>query len=417
MTAAQRAVAPAKRGSVHFEYVIVGGGIVGLATALALTEAGVTSVVVLEAEDELASHQTGRNSGVIHAGLYYRPGSLKARLCTEGREALYAFCAEEEIPHERCGKLVVATDDEEVARLDALAERARANGLAPRRLAAAELREYEPHVAGVAGLWVTETGIVDYKAVAAAYARRVQAAGGTIRTGWRLAALRSHPAGLTLVSATEESIDCDYLITCAGLQADRVAALCGVNPGVRIIPFRGEYYDLKPAARSLVRNLIYPVPDPKFPFLGVHFTRRIDGSVEAGPNAVLAFKREGYGKASFSARDTFDTMTYSGFWGLAGRYWQTGMGEFYRSVSKYAFWRALRTLVPEIDVNHLEPAGVGVRAQALAADGKLVDDFHIVSAYRMTHVLNAPSPAATASLSIGKHIARLAIEGKTLERY
>lgn len=402
---------------MHFEYAIVGGGIVGLATALALTEAGVTSVVVLEAETEMAAHQTGHNSGVIHAGLYYRPGSLKAKLCIEGREALYAFCAQEGIAHERCGKLVVATNDEEAARLDALAERARANGLTPQRLAGAELREYEPHVAGVAGLWVQETGIVDYKAVAAAYARRVQAAGGTIRTGWRLAEMRSRPEHLELISATEESIECEYLVTCAGLQADRVAALCGVDPGVRIVPFRGEYYELKPAARGLVRNLIYPVPDPKFPFLGVHFTRKIDGGVEAGPNAVLAFKRDGYGKTSFSVRDTFDALSYSGFWGLAGRYWQTGIGEFYRSASKYAFWRALRTLVPEIEVNHLEPAGAGVRAQALAADGKLVDDFHIVSAYRMTHVLNAPSPAATASLSIGKHIATLAIEGRTLERY
>lgn len=406
-----------KRGLVHFEYAIVGGGIVGLATALALTEAGVASVVVIEAERELAAHQTGRNSGVIHSGLYYRPGSLKARLCTEGRAALYAFCAEENIPHERCGKLVVAINGDEVERLNALAERAWANGLAPRRLAGAELREYEPHVNGVAGLWVMETGIVDYKAVAAAYARRVQAAGGLIRTGWRLAGMRSYPAKLTLISADEESIDCDYLVVCAGLQSDRIAALCGVNPGVRIVPFRGEYYDLKPAARSLVRNLIYPVPDPNFPFLGVHFTRKIDGSVEAGPNAVLAFKREGYGKASFSLRDTVDTLAYGGFWGLAGRYWQTGVGEFYRSASKYAFWRALRALVPEIEVNHLEAAGAGVRAQALAADGKLVDDFHIVSAYRMTHVLNAPSPAATASLGIGRHIARLAIEGKTQERY
>jgi len=417
MAAAYCAACSGKRGLVHFEYAIVGGGIVGLATALALTETGVMSVVVLEAEGDLAAHQTGRNSGVIHSGLYYRPGSLKAQLCTEGRAALYAFCAEEKIQHERCGKLVVATNPDEVDRLNALAERAWANGLAPRRLAAAELREYEPHVAGVAGLWVSETGIVDYKAVAAAYARRMQLAGGVVRTRWRLASVRSYPAHLTLISTDEESIDCDYLIACAGLQSDRIAALCGVNPGVRIVPFRGEYYDLKPAARNLVRNLIYPVPDPKFPFLGVHFTRKIDGSVEAGPNAVLAFKREGYGKTSFSARDTLDTLAFSGFWGLAGRYWQTGIGEFYRSANKYAFWRALRTLVPEIEVNHLKAAGAGVRAQALAPDGKLVDDFHIVSAYRMTHVLNAPSPAATASLSIGRHIARLAVEGKTLDRY
>ena len=391
---------------MHFEVAIVGGGIVGLATALALQEQGVRSLVVLEAESRVAAHQTGNNSGVIHAGVYYRPGSLKAVLCAEGRQALYAFCEAENIAHERCGKLIVAGSEAERARLDALAERAQANGLTPKRLAAGELREVEPHVAGVAGLWITETGIVDYKAVAAAYAQRVRAGGGEIRTGWRLASVRRKPEHLTLISTTEEAITCGQLITCAGLQADRVARLCGVEPGVRITPFRGEYYELTPDARHLVRGLIYPVPNPNFPFLGVHFTRKIDGSIEAGPNAVLAFQREGSRKSSFSLRDSLDVFGHPGFWRLAMRYWQTGIGEFYRSYSKYAFWRALRVLVPELEVQHLQPAGAGVRAQALAPDGQLVDDFHIVRGYRMTHVLNAPSPAATASLSIGRYIAQ-----------
>lgn len=395
---------------MHVEFAIVGGGIVGLGAALALLEQGVRSLVVLEAEDRIAAHQTGHNSGVIHAGVYYRPGSLKAKLCAEGRAALYAFCEMEGIAHERCGKLIVATNEAEQARLAALADRARANGLTPKALTAGELRDYEPHVAGVAGLWIAETGIVDYGAVAAAYARRVQAAGGELRTGWRLASVRRQPARLTLISTQEEAITCDHLITCAGLQADRVAQRCGVDPGVRIVPFRGEYYELAPAARFLVRNLIYPTPNPNFPFLGVHYTRKIDGSIEAGPNAVLAFRREGYRKFSFSVRDAFDIFSYGGFWRLARRYWPTGVGEFYRSFSKHAFWRALRTLTPELELQHLQPAGAGVRAQALAPDGQLVDDFHIVQAYRMTHVLNAPSPAATASLSIGKQIARLARE-------
>lgn len=399
---------------MQFEYAIVGGGIVGLATALALLEAGARSLVVLEAEGGVAAHQTGHNSGVVHAGVYYRPGSLKARLCTEGREALYAFCEADGIAYDRCGKLIVATDEQEVARLDALAERAWANGLTPKRLAKGDLREYEPHVHGVAGLWVAETGIVDYREVAAAYARRVRKAGGEIRTNWRLGEMRRQPAALTLISTAEETIECEYLIACAGLQADRVATLCGVDPGVRIVPFRGEYFELAPAAHKLVRNLIYPVPNPNFPFLGVHFTRKIDGGIEAGPNAVLAFKREGYSKLSFSMRDLINTISYGGFWRLAARYWQTGLGEMVRSASKYAFWRALRTLVPEIAVEDLHPAGAGVRAQALAPDGRLIDDFHLVNAYQMTHVLNAPSPAATASLSIGRYVAGVVIEQKKL---
>jgi L-2-hydroxyglutarate oxidase len=389
-----------------YDVAIVGGGIVGLATALALTRLGVTNLVVLEAEEQLAAHQTGHNSGVIHSGLYYRPGSLKARLCAAGREELFAFCEQESIPHGRTGKLVLATSSAELPRLAALAERAWANGLHVRQVDQGELDQFEPHARGLAGLWVAETGIVDYRQVAAAYARHITSAGGEIRTGWRLAECRREPTQLVLTSHRGE-VNCRFLVTCAGLQADRVARLCGVEPGVRIVPFRGEYYELAPEARHLVRGLIYPVPDPRFPFLGVHFTRKVDGGVEAGPNAVLAFKREGYGRLSFAPRDAWETLHFGGFWGLARRFWRTGAGEFYRSFSKYAFWRALRTLVPAVEVEHLRPAGAGVRAQALDSAGRLVDDFHLVSGYRMVHVLNAPSPAATASLAIGRHLADL----------
>lgn len=393
-----------------YDVAIIGGGIVGLATALALlTEQQVKSVIVLDAEKEVAAHQSGHNSGVIHAGLYYRPGSLKAQLCAEGRGRLYQFCREHAIPHEPCGKLVVAQTPAEVAQLELLFARGQENGLQVKRLTAHELREVEPNVAGLAGIWAPETGIVDYTRVAAAYAQQVQMAGGRVRTNRRILAVRRTPERIVLEAELEE-IACRNLIACAGLQADRLARRCGVDPGVRIVPFRGEYYTLRPERRDLVRGLVYPVPDPQFPFLGVHFTRRIDGSVEAGPNAVLALRREGYSKRSFRLGDAWSTLSYGGFWRLAARYWRTGSGEVYRSVSRYAFWRALRRLTPALEVDDLIPGGAGVRAQALAPDGKLVDDFHIVSAYRQIHVLNAPSPAATASLAIGSHVARLARE-------
>ncbi len=393
-----------------YDIAVVGGGIVGLATALALlTEQQVASVIVLEAEKQVAAHQTGHNSGVIHAGLYYRPGSLKAELCREGRQRLYTFCQEHAIPHENCGKLVVALTPAELQRLDALYERGVANGLQLKRLDAGELRAYEPHVAGLAGLWAPETGIVDYGQVAEAYAHQVQMAGGRVRTNRRIQAVQRRPDRFVLQTEMEE-IECRNLIACAGLQADRFARRCGVDPGVRIVPFRGEYYTIRPERRDLVRGLVYPVPDPQFPFLGVHYTRRVDGSIEAGPNAVLALRREGYGKFSFRPGDAWSTLSYGGFWRLAGRYWRTGSGEIYRSFSRYAFWRALQRLTPDLEVDDLVPGGAGVRAQALAPDGKLLDDFHIVEAYRQIHVLNAPSPAATASLAIGSHVARLAGE-------
>ena len=387
------------------EVAIVGGGIVGLATALALVEGGCQGVVVLETENTVAKHQTGNNSGVIHSGLYYKPGSEKARTCAEGRELLYRFCADHGVAHERCGKVVVALDESQLPALDELERRGIANGLDNiRRLTGAGLREYEPHVAGIAGLHVPQTGIVDYKGVCRVMARRIQELGGTIRLGSRLSAVRASGSMLRLRTASGE-LEAGHLINCGGLQSDRIAWMCGVDPGVRIIPFRGEYYDLVPVAAHLVKNLIYPVPDPRFPFLGVHFTRMALGGVEAGPNAVLAFKREGYRFFDIGIRDMLATLTWPGFWRMAWRHWGMALGEYHRSLSKKAFHRALARLVPDLTAAQIHRSGAGVRAQAMDRSGKLVDDFHIVSAPRMIHVLNAPSPAATACLSIGQTIA------------
>jgi len=389
---------------------VIGGGIVGLATARAMQREHRVRVMVLEAEDRLAAHQTGHNSGVIHSGLYYKPGSLKASNCVGGRDSMYAFCREHGIAHENCGKIVVATSPEEVPRLDELERRGRANGLQGlRRLGPEEIREHEPHVTGIDGLHVPETGIVDFSEVAEVMGRQIRETGGEVRTSSRLAAVRRDGAGFVLETTGGEQA-ADFLINCAGLQSDRVARLCGLRPGLRIVPFRGEYHKLVPEREHLVRHLVYPVPDPRFPFLGVHFTRMVHGGVEAGPNAVLAFRREGYGKLSFSARDSASTLGYPGFWRLASRYWKTGFGEFRRSFSRAAFVRALRRLVPELTYADVKPHGAGVRAQAVRRDGTLLDDFHILEAERMMHVLNAPSPAATASLSIGSTIAGRAAE-------
>lgn len=392
-----------------YDVAVIGGGIVGLATAMALkTRHTALSLIVLEAEDKLAKHQTGNNSGVIHSGLYYKPGSLKARNCVEGREALYAFCAEHNIAHERCGKLVVATLPEELPRLEKLEERGRANGLEGiRRLRAEELKEYEPHVTGLAGLHVPQTGIVDYVQVTNTYASLVEKAGGVIQKNSRLLSCRREPNELRLGTSQGE-VRCRNLINCGGLQSDRVARLCGVDPKLKITPFRGEYYELVPAKHHLVKNLIYPVPDPAFPFLGVHFTRMVHGGIEAGPNAVLAFKREGYTRSSFRLGDVLEMATYPGFWQMARNHWRMGMGEFHRSYSKTAFVKALQRLLPELQEADVHPAGAGVRAQALEPSGALVDDFRIAEAEHMVHVLNAPSPAATASISIGRSIADMA---------
>jgi len=391
-----------------YDVLIVGGGIVGLATAYSLTRISGRRVLVVEAEEGVARHQTGHNSGVIHSGLYYKPGSLKALNCTRGREDLYRFCAEQGIAHERCGKIVVATSADELPALNELERRGQANGLAGmKRIRAAELQDYEPNVAGVEGLWVPQTGIVDFPGVTEAYARRVQEAGSEVLTGARVLDIKRSGAEL-IAETTRGPLRARHLINCAGLQSDRIARLCGLDPGLQIVPFRGEYYELVPEQHHLVRNLIYPVPDPRFPFLGVHFTRMVKGGVEAGPNAVLAFRREGYHKLDFSLRDSVDLATFGGFWRMAGKYWRTAAGEFHRSFSKTAFVTALQKLMPAIRAEHLKPGGAGVRAQAVTREGALVDDFRILESERMIHVLNAPSPAATASLSIGRTLAEKA---------
>jgi L-2-hydroxyglutarate oxidase len=383
--------------------VVVGGGIVGLATALALSERG-QPAIVLEAEERLAAHQTGHNSGVIHSGLYYKPGSLKARTCRDGLEAMYRFCAEEGIPHRRCGKLVVATQAEELPRLAMLEERGRANGVTLRRLTAEEIRVQEPEVQGIAGLWVEDTGVVNYTAVTEAMGRRLVRQGGEVRTGSRVLAIRREGAASVVVTPRSE-VRTRMLVNCAGLQCDRVARLAGIEPGVRIVPFRGEYYTLRPERASLVRGLIYPVPNPALPFLGVHFTRGIDDVVEAGPNAVLAFSREGYKWSDVSFRDMLDWAVFPGFWRMAKMQWRNGSQEMLRSLSRRRFLGSLKALLPRLEESDIVPGGSGVRAQAVGRDGRLIDDFFLQTAPGQVHVLNAPSPAATASLAIGREVA------------
>lgn len=386
------------------DVIVIGGGVVGLATALSLAEKHHQQVTVVEAEDRLSAHQTGHNSGVIHSGLYYKPGSLKARMCRAGLEALYRFCAEEAIPHRRCGKLVVATRTEELPRLETLAERGRANGVALRRLEGNELKEYEPEVTGLAGLWVEETGVVSYPVVVSAMARRLQRAGGEIRTAHPVIGVRRDGPAL-VVETRSGPFRATRIVNCAGLQCDRVARLAGVEPGVRIVPFRGEYYTLQPERAALVRGLIYPVPDPALPFLGVHFTRGIDDVVEAGPNAVLALRREGYSWTDVSLKDMADWATFPGFWRMARAQWRNGLDEVLRSLSRARFLRSLQALLPALTDSDIRPGGSGVRAQAVDRSGRLLDDFHLQIVPGMVHVLNAPSPAATAGLVIGETVA------------
>jgi (S)-2-hydroxyglutarate dehydrogenase len=395
--------------STQYDIAIIGGGIVGMATAMALVQGSSAKVVVLEAEDHLAAHQTGHNSGVIHSGLYYKPGSLKAKNCVEGRLAMYAFCQEHGIAYDNCGKLVVATSEAEIPALDRLEERGLANGLVGlRRMnSLKELQEYEPHVNGIAGIHVPQTGIVDYNQVTDTYGEIVKQNGGEIRLNSRVTKITRLPNEIVLETATGD-VHTRNLINCAGLQSDRVARMAGVDPKLQIVPFRGEYYELVPEKQYLVKNLIYPVPDPQFPFLGVHFTRMVHGGIEAGPNAVLSFKREGYSHWAFNVKDTATFGLYIGFWRMALKHWKMSIGEFYRSFSKPAFVKALQRLLPELQVEDVHASGSGVRAQALEPDGKLTDDFRIVEAECMVHVLNAPSPAATASISIGKAIAAMA---------
>ena len=394
----------------HYDVAIIGGGIVGLATARALHEgAPGARVVILEKEDQPATHQTGHNSGVIHSGIYYKPGSHKARLCVEGSRLLLQFCAQHGIKVDHCGKVIVATRQDELPRLQALYERGTANGVAGLTLIdGARVRELEPHAAALQGIHSPATAIVDFKEVAAALAGDLAKAGVAIVTGARVTAVARRDDGLELQTA-RDSVRARRLVNCAGLYSDAVAQMAGAVPDIRIIPFRGEYYFLRPERRHLVRGLIYPVPDPEFPFLGVHFTRTVHGDVEAGPNAVLAFAREGYRFGQLHPRELLGTLAYPGFRAMARRYWRTGAYEMYRSLSKGAFVRALQRLVPDLEPGDVRRGGAGVRAQAVSRDGSLVDDFRIVEAPDAIHVLNAPSPGATASLAIGRHIAGLAV--------
>jgi (S)-2-hydroxyglutarate dehydrogenase len=386
------------------DVAIIGGGIVGLATGYELgRQFPDKKIVLLEKEAGLAEHQTGRNSGVIHSGIYYKPGSLKAINCREGRQALVQFCQAEGVAHEICGKVIVALEERELPLLERIFERGQANGVKCEVVGPERLRELEPHAAGIRAIHVPEAGIVDFKGVCQRLAAHIERAGGTILTNARVTAIRPDSQGTVVVSQAGD-IAAKYVVNCAGLYCDRVTEMSGIKPDAKIVPFRGEYYELIPAAEHLCRNLIYPVPDPAFPFLGVHFTRMAVGGVECGPNAVLAFAREGYHLSDVNVRDLAESLTYPGFLRMAARNWKMGLGELWRSISKGAFVKSLQRLVPEIRSEHLHPSPAGVRAQALARDGSLVDDFAILESDRVVNVLNAPSPAATASLNIGRLI-------------
>ena len=389
----------------RYNVIIVGGGIVGLAVGLEITQRFPRlRLLLLEKEDRVGQHQSRHNSGVIHSGVYYKPGSLKAKLCVAGAAAMVEFCREHGIPHQISGKVIVATREDEFPRLEELRRRGEANGLTGlQSIGPAELRQIEPHASGLRALVVPSTGITDYEAVCGKYAEIIGGRGGTILTSNAVLAIR-RAANEIVVETNRGPYSATSLINCAGLFSDRISRIAGDDPQVMIVPFRGEYYDLIPQRSSLVRSLIYPVPDPQFPFLGVHFTRRISGTVDAGPNAVLAFRREGYRRTDFSLSDLGSSLAFPGFWRMAAKNWRSGLDEFHRSFSKPAFVRALQRLVPEVNSEDLVPGGSGVRAQALTRDGALVDDFQFVPSGRMLHVLNVPSPAATASLVIGRNI-------------
>ncbi len=387
-----------------YDYAIVGGGIVGLATACELLARHPgSSLLLVEKEANWAAHQSGRNSGVIHSGIYYKPGSLKAKLGREGNRSMVAFCREHGIAHAVCGKLVVATSEDEIARLNTLGDRGRENGIDVRRVSPAEAKEIEPNIRCVAALVVPSTGIADYVAVCGRLAAIARERGGDLRLETRLLAV-THDGNTRRLRTSAGDFECRLLVTCAGLHSDRVARLDGADPGARVIPFRGEYYELVPEKRHLVRGLVYPVPDPRFPFLGVHLTKAVDGGVHAGPNAVLAFAREGYGKLDINLRDLAEIAGYSGFWSIAGRFWKDGASEMARSFSKSRFTRSVQAMLPEVTARDLVPARAGVRAQVVTPDGAIVDDFRIVRGEGALHVCNAPSPAATASLEIAKAV-------------
>lgn len=362
-------------------------------------------ILLLEKEAELCQHQTGRNSGVIHSGIYYKPGSYKARFAKAGAESMVRFCAEHRIPYDVCGKLIVATSDDELPRLENLYKRGLENQIPVRRLTAEQVREIEPHVSAIAGIHVETTGITNYRLVAEEFSKQIIGAGGTIRLGSKVVAISDSGSKTKVIQTTSGEFETKFIVNCAGLFSDRVAGMSGNPSPVKIVPFRGEYFELVPEKRQLVKSLIYPVPDPNFPFLGVHFTRMIDGSVHAGPNAVLAFAREGYFKSDINLRDLREAVLYQGFRKLAWKHAGEGMREIYRSLSKTAFTRSLQRLIPEIRSEDLVPCKAGIRAQALERDGSLVDDFYFVSGPAMLNVCNAPSPAATASIEIGDEIA------------
>jgi L-2-hydroxyglutarate oxidase len=393
------------------DIIIIGGGIVGLATALKLKQLRPQlKLTVIEKEKFLAAHQTGHNSGVIHSGVYYKPGSLKARNCINGYHQLIAFCQEYNIAYELCGKIIVATDKEESPQLDKIQKRGEENGLKGlKRIGAAAMREIEPHVNGIEAIVVPQAGIIDYKQVAAKYAELIQQLGGEIVLGEKVTGIRTENGQSTVITS-KRTYTTQLVINCAGLYSDKVARMTQAELNVKIVPFRGEYYEIVKDRQHLVKNVIYPVPDPNFPFLGVHFTRMIEGGVEAGPNAVLAFSREGYTKSDIDLSELVETLAWPGFQKVAFKYWKTGMGEMYRSFSKAAFTKALQKLIPEIRENDLVSGGAGVRAQACDKDGGLLDDFLILEDEGAINVCNAPSPASTSSLSIGETVASLALK-------
>ena len=394
-----------------YDIAVIGGGIVGLSFAMQVSERFPRlRMVVLEKEAGVARHQTGHNSGVIHSGVYYKAGSLKARLCVEGARAMVEFCSRHGIPYEVCGKLIVATNPEEIARLDVLFAQGEANGLEGLRLLErAAMLDIEPHVGGVRALLVPSTGITDYTAVTAKYAEIAAGRGAEVKTGVGVVGFERLRDGVVVRTRAGE-FSARYVVNCAGLYSDRLARMAGDDPGIMIVPFRGEYYDLSAARQELVRGLIYPVPDPRYPFLGVHFTRRIQGNVDAGPNAVLAFRREGYRWRDFDLGETMEVFMDAGFRAMARQHWRNGLSEFRRSLRKREFVRSCQRLVPEVRMEDMTPGGSGVRAQAVGTDGALVDDFRFVGRERFLHVLNVPSPAATASLPIGREILKMVPE-------
>jgi L-2-hydroxyglutarate oxidase len=399
----------------QYDVTVIGAGIIGLSTAMQLLARHPDlRVALIEKDAREATQQSGHNSGVIHSGIYYAPGTLKAEFCVEGRASITRFCEENEVPVRTCGKLIVATTAEELQRLQKLMERGSANRVEGLRLVEAEqIAEIEPHVRAVRALWAPKTGIVDYRKVAAAYAQRIRESGGEIHFDSRLGNVRRKGA-TTVLETASGAYETRYVINCGGLHSDLIADMMGVEPDIRIIPFRGEYFELKRGREGLVKGLIYPVPDPALPFLGVHLTQTMRGRVEAGPNAVLATKREGYRKRDFSPADVFRTVTFPGFWRMGKRQWKIGIWEMYRSFHRPAFLRSLQALVPELVGDDLVPGGSGVRAQAVDRSGKLLDDFRIEEADGALHVLNAPSPAATSSLVIGNHIVDLATKNLSL---